>query len=67
MNKPKYAIGRYPESIVLNQMEYLLNDDGKILEFDTEDLALEHAHKALEITGSVGDIEENFGVYITTS
>jgi len=43
----KYKIGRYPNGITLNPMEFVLDDDNKIMIFDD----LEKAKSFLESNG----------------
>jgi len=55
-------IGKFIEGISLNQLEYLLEDDGKVKEFDSKESAKKFLSNVLT-DFSEDDLEDNF-VYV---
>jgi len=53
--KPSVIVGRHPHGVVLNPLEYLLDDDGNLLKFDTQEDAIQFLaeHGVTEFDGFV--------------
>ena len=57
---PMFTIGRYIEGISLNGLEYLLNEDGSVMQFASIPLAKEYLRSKLGVEWNDELLEEAF-------
>ena len=60
----KYRIYRHPEGISLNGKEFVLDEEDKVMLFDTETDAVKFVADDIEEYVTVQELEEDHGIFI---
>jgi hypothetical protein len=63
----KYCIAKHQEDISLNPLEYLMDENDVMLEFETKDLALNYLNEITESDLTIEEWDDENGVFILPS